>query len=189
MKKIEPEKKFSQNLGIFLILWLTLAIMLIGLFGCTSPKKAMSVLDSNPLIASDYCAKKYPVKDSIIFKDVLTFDTLVIDGEIVIDTLWKIHQDTVTREIVKTLPGKVITKTVTNVKEVYKENTARVENLQIQLSDCLLAKDVIAEKYKAAKESGEGFKKQRNKWRFRFFCLLAVIAGWKFLQYRYGLKF
>ena len=105
------------------------------LLSCNSEKKlqkSIKRLNDNPIESAKYCADKYPVKDTIII-DSTKFDTLYV-GEYIFDTTYVDKKDTVVKYITKTLPEKVITKTVT--KEILRENTARVEQFREQYISC-----------------------------------------------------
>lgn len=41
-------------------------IIVFGVTSCTTERKAIKFLDKHPLVAADYCATKYPVKESVI---------------------------------------------------------------------------------------------------------------------------
>ncbi len=167
------------------ILWAIIwaAISLIALFfflSCNTPQKAMQTLDQNPKDAAKYCADKYPVKDSIIVKDSVSFDTIYVGEDVVFDTVYENRTDTVVRVITKTLPAKVVTKTVTQVKEVFRENTARVTHLEISLADCNKQVGELIEDAKEKAGKISALKKERNKWRLYFFVLLFTTIAWKF---------
>jgi hypothetical protein len=173
---------------LFSILILAGIIVLCFLcFSCNPTQKAIKRLDKNPEAASEYCAAKYPTKDSIVINDVISYDT--VTNEVVeVDTIYKVedYSDTVIMEVTKTLPAKTIVKKVAQIKEVFRENTARLANLEIRnaVSDAEKAKlieqgDLYVKKIKE-------LKRERNKWRLYFFILLAatltVLVREKFLK-------
>ena len=158
-------------------------ILTCAVISCGNPvRKAISTLDNSPVDAAKYCADKYPVKDSIVYKDSLRLDTLYM-GDIVFDTV--VTKDTV--YITKTLPAKTITKTIAQVKEVFRENTARVTQLQLELA----AKQQEADKLQGdlAKSEGETklYKGQRNKARLNLWLVIAVAGARTFRKRLLGL--
>ena len=95
--------------------------------------KAVALVTSRPLLLAQLCSQHFPIHDTIIVrKDSLVLDTIY---ELPYnDTI--VTQDTV--YIVKTLPAKIITKTIYKEREVVKENTAKIEEqkqLYIQCED------------------------------------------------------
>ena len=83
--------------------------LLLFLFSCNTQKRAMKYLDENPFKAAEYCAEKFPVKDtSYILDSVLLFDTLYLENTIY-DTL-QIKGESIIIE--RSLPTKTITKTI-----------------------------------------------------------------------------
>lgn len=135
--------------------------------------KAVRTMDSDPEQAAWYCAIKFPVKDTIIYRDSVTYDT-IINENYIHDTA-TIH-DTTT--ITNTSPAKTLVKTVYKVKEIVRENTAKVQALEYALSDAtkLIAKK-DAQVDECQKESNEwkGLAKKRFWW---LLLLIAAVAGW-----------
>ena len=106
------------------------------------------------------CADEFPVKEVFIKGDsVLLFDTLYV-GENIFDTVYKTFNDTVTRVITKTLPAKIITKTIHVTDTIVKENTARIEDFNIQLRN----KDIENGILKADRDNWKSKAKQRFWW-------------------------
>jgi len=158
------------------------AAILLGalVLSCNVQQKAINTFNKHPELSSLYCAEKYPVKDTVIIrKDSISFDTLVLEN-MVIDTIHSVYNDTVFQTVTKTLPAKTITKTVTQVKEVIRENTERVKQLEMSLQACDLVNSDLTKEVKEQTDRANDFKKLRNKWRLYFFILLAAVVGWKF---------
>ena len=144
------------------------AMLLIGVFSSCNPQrkiqKAERVLKDNNALAK-ICADEFPVKEIYIKGDsVLTLDTLYIGGEVVYDTVET--KDTVTITITKTLPAKVITKTILVTDTVVKENTARVADL----TNIVNKKDTEIAVLQADRDNWKAKAKQRFWW-------LMVLAG------------
>jgi hypothetical protein len=135
--------------------------------------KAVRTMDSDPEQAAWYCAIKFPVKDTIIYRDSVTYDT-IINENYIHDTA-TIH-DTTT--ITNTSPAKTLVKTVYKVKEIVRENTAKVQALEYALSDAtkLIAKK-DAQVDECQKESNEwkGLAKKRFWW---LLLIIAAVVGW-----------
>jgi hypothetical protein len=152
----------------FFLLNLMLAMMIIGFMqSCTNKiAKARDTFDKNLGEAAKYCADKFPVKEVYIKGDsILTFDTLYVGGDIVIDTVET--KDTVYITVTKTLPAKVITKTVRVTDTVVKENTAMV----FELTNLVKTKD--AQILKITEEKNEWAKKAKQ----RFWLILIIIGA------------
>jgi len=106
-------------------------ILLVLLAGCSVEKRAQKkvawLLAKD--VMDDACARLYPVRDSVVVRDSLHFDTLYVENETYI-------RDTVVREgqtvyiEKKCPPHQVITKTVTRDSFIYRTNTADVERLK-----------------------------------------------------------
>jgi hypothetical protein len=137
-----------------------IAVLLWMLFGCTTTRKAFDIVGrpENSGKLSTLCADKYPVKDSVIVRDSISFDTIYVGSDPVFDTI-RIG-DTV--RIIKTVE-KVVTKTVTQVKEVYRENTARVVSLRKQVEGLSGAVDKAVGERDEWMDAAKQFKGQRNK--------------------------
>jgi len=129
--------------------------------------KAVRTMDSDPEQAAWYCAIKFPVKDTIIYRDSVTYDTIINENYI---------HDTTT--ITNTSPAKTLVKTVYKVKEIVRENTAKVQALEYALSDAtkLIAKK-DAQVDECQKESNEwkGLAKKRFWW---LLLIIAAVVGW-----------
>jgi len=148
-------------------------IMILLLFSsCSTVQKAKQTLNDNPRDAAEYCADKFPVKDSIVIRDSITTDT-IYQGETFFDTVYTTDTDTVTRTVTKVLPGKIITNTVTQVKEVFRENTATVAALQITVSDCL---NEVNRKDKAITETTDSRDTWKKKAKQRWWIIIALVA-------------
>ena len=150
---------------------------LIGLLsGCMTPEKAKAFLVDKGKLA-EICADTYPVKTEYIKGDsTVVFDTLHVGNDPVFDTL--ITLDTV--YITKTLPGKVIQKTIRVTDTVVKENTARVEQYRKEAVSEQVAKEKAQSERDGLKADVKVLKKQRNKWRLWFFLLLSSVIIYKF---------
>jgi len=133
------------------------AILLMALvLSCNVQQKAINTFNKHPELSSLYCAEKYPVKDTVIIrKDSISFDTLVLEN-MVIDTIHSVYNDTVFQTVTKTLPAKTITKTITQVKEVIRENTARVKQLELSLQACDLVNNDLSKEVKTQTDRGNG---------------------------------
>ena len=150
---------------------LFILILFIG-SGCITPKKAVDVLSrpKNEPVLSELCAFRFPVKDSIIKGDsVIRFDTL-----------WETYTDTLISEpqvIIETrIVPKTVTKTVVVRDTIIRENTAKISVLGSQIAKLNEANRILSEKNAEISQERDGYKDQRNKWKFRFFLLLAIVG-------------
>jgi hypothetical protein len=147
-----------------------LLLLLIILTGCATQKKADKFYAKHPELLALKCATKYPVKDSIIKGDsVVRFDTL-----------WETFTDTLISEpqvIIETkLVPKTVTKTVVVRDTIIRENTAKISVLGSQIAKLNEANRILSEKNAEISQERDGYKDQRNKWKFRFFLLLAIVG-------------
>lgn len=130
---------------IFTIIVLSL---LIGcLQSCLTPEKAKSFLERKNKLA-EICADEFPVRDSLVVRDSVSFDTLYIEdpGYQFVNPIYRVDTsfgnttpigiyDNASPLTPLTSPKKmVITKTVRHDSLIYRENTARVEALQFEKS-------------------------------------------------------
>ena len=145
--------------------------------------KAIDELNKHPIESAKYCADKYPVKDTVIYRDSVAFDTLYM-GEYVFDTT--VVKDTV--YITKTVP-KTITKTVTQVKEVLRENTARVKEFEGKYLTCESKYQSLFLDYEKSVKQGFDYRKQRDKMRLWFWILVGAIGAYTFLRVKKILPF
>ena len=145
-----------------------LFLIFVFLIGCSSEKqiqRAKNRLSANPLEAAAFCSASFPNKETIIYRESLTLDTIYLELERV-DTL--IENDTV--RIITTSPAKVITKTLVKYKEVQIENTAKIEEQRQLLIKCEGRYDALQKKFEKSEE-------QRKAWRKKFYWIIFVILG------------
>ena len=147
-------------------------VLLVLLGACTTPRKAVDVLSrpKNEPQAAEFCATKYPVKDSIIKGDsVIRFDTL-----------WETYTDTLISEpqvIIETkIVPKTVTKWVTIRDTIVRENTAKISVLNSQNAKSAAVIRNLTEKTHELTQERDTFKHERNKWKLRFFLLLGIFG-------------
>lgn len=148
---------------------------------CITPKKAVDVLSrpKNEPVAAEFCATKYPVRDSIIKGDsVIRFDTL---WGLVTDTLISEPQVIIETKYVP----KSVTKTITVRDTIVRENTAKVSVLNSQIANFIDDNRKISRWNTELTQERDGYKSERNKWKFRFFLLLFGVG----LAYAAKVKF
>lgn len=150
----------------------TTAALILAISGCVTPKKAVDVLSrpKNEPVLSELCAYRYPVKDSIIKGDsVVRFDTL-----------WETYTDTLISEpqvIIETkIVPKTVTKWVTIRDTIVRENTAKISVLNSQIAKSAAVIRNLTEKTHELSQERDTFKHERNKWKLRFFLLLAIFG-------------
>lgn len=123
----------------FLVAMVIMSTMLI--VGCLSScnpqrkiQKAEQVLKAADALAK-ICADEFPIKTEYIKgKDSISFDTLYVDGiindtTILVDTVTKL----VTKVVTKSLPAKIITKTIRIVDTIREENPATIKVLKDEI--------------------------------------------------------
>ncbi len=115
-------------------------IFLLG--GCLSQKKVVHYLNENHQISADYCAEKFPVKDSIYVKDtVVLYDTLQLQGVVVYDTLSVKGEPVIIERACP--PTKVITKTVRVDSVITRRDIAQETSLRLTIKRLSLSNELL----------------------------------------------
>jgi hypothetical protein len=160
-----------------LAVWVLMVMLLISIGSCTTAKKATRYMYEHEDVAAKVCSVLFPVKDSIVVRDTTIFDSIYVepspyDTTIICDTL-----EVEKRVTIQCPPTKVIKETRYKDTTIYRTNTAKEAHLQA-LND--KAKETLLE----AREQlvkGELLVKQlnadKNKWKLRFFILLAAFGA------------
>jgi len=133
--------------------------------------KAVKIMNDQPDQAAWYCAVKFPVKDTVIYRDSITYDTIV-NTNYFSDTT-TIHDTTTI-----TSPAKTLIKTVYKVKEIVRENTAKVQALEYALTEStkiISKKDSEVDECREKSNEWEKLAKKRFWW---LLLLIAAVAGW-----------
>ena len=133
--------------------------------------KAVKIMNDQPDQAAWYCAVKFPVKDTVIYRDSITYDTIV-NTNYFSDTT-TIHDTTTI-----TSPAKTLVKTVYKVKEIVRENTAKVQALEYSLTEStkiISKKDSEVDECREKSNEWEKLAKKRFWW---LLLLIAAVAGW-----------
>lgn len=118
------------------------------------------------------CAERFPLKDTIIYKDSVKLDT-IYQGIHTIDTVF----DKDTMKVFITLPAKTINKEVVKYRYIYRENTAKVSDFEKKLSVCSSQsanKDLEIAKLRAELNEWQAVAKQR--WWFLWILIFLAIA-------------
>ena len=171
-----------KNIIYKILLTIGVAVMIVGcLSSCLTTQKAKDYLKEKDKLA-EICAETYPVKTEYIKGDSVTvLDTLYV-GENLFDTLYYTIKDTVTRVITKTLPAKIITKTIHVTDTIVKENTARIEDFNIQLRN----KDIENGILKADRDNWKSKAKKRLWW---FLIAVGAIGAYTILKIKKIISF
>jgi len=107
-------------------------LLTIILSSCLTEKKSVKQLaliqNKFPTLIAQNCADKFPIKESIEIREVVTYDTIKS-----IDTL--IKDSIINNEVIRFvyLPGKTITKTIKKDSIIRLENTAKLFVLESKL--------------------------------------------------------
>ena len=107
-------------------------LLTIILSSCLTEKKSVKQLaliqNKFPTLIAQNCADKFPIKESVEIREVVTYDTIKS-----VDTL--IKDSIINNEVVRFvyLPGKTITKTVKKDSIIRLENTAKLFVLESKL--------------------------------------------------------
>ena len=110
-------------------------LLLVG--SCTTQKKAEKYFAKHPEKLAEKCANTFPVKDSIVVKDSISFDTLYLQQEpTILKDSFYLKGDTIIRVVTKECPPAVsLIKTVRHDSIIYRRDMARETVLQYQLQD------------------------------------------------------
>lgn len=146
-------------------------ILIILLFASCNPlKKAQQTFDENKPAAAEYCADRFPVKDSLIKGDTLvTVDTLYVKEYENIVTV-----DTIPMPLPAVTHTRYITKTIRIVDTVIRRDNAREQVLANQARQCNDLQIELINKNTRLSEQVDEMKGKRDKWRIRFFILLGL---------------
>ena len=161
-----------KKLNDFLFYLLMALIAVIVFNGCMTSEKAVAFLKKKDLL-DDTCSANFPVQEKFIKGDsVVTTDTLWgVDYQT--DTL--VTKDTV--YITKTLPSKVITKTISRIDTVVKRDVAYENVLQDEVRKS--RQEASTEKSDKEKVQAE-LKALKDKWRGKIgipWWILVLVAG------------
>ena len=109
-----------------------LLLLTIILSSCLTEKKSVKQLaliqNKFPTLIAQNCADKFPIKESVEIREVISYDTIKS-----VDTL--IKDSIINNEVVRFvyLPGKTITKTIKKDSIIRLENTAKLFVLESKL--------------------------------------------------------
>jgi hypothetical protein len=107
-------------------------LLTIILSSCLTEKKSVKQLaliqNKFPSLIAQNCADKFPIKESVEVREVVTYDTIKS-----VDTL--IKDSLINNEVIRFvyLPGKTITKTIKKDSIIRLENTAKLFVLESKL--------------------------------------------------------
>jgi hypothetical protein len=151
---------------------------LLVLIGCTTQKKATNYFNNHPDQLAPICADKFPVKDSLVTRDSVRFDTLFIEGDpVVLKDSFYIKGDTVVKQVTKECPKvQTIVKTVIKDSIHYVENTARVAMLLNQVKEL---SDKV-EKCQTMSDKLQDKVKHKNKVIWWLIIVVAIESLWIF---------
>lgn len=150
------------------------AVIGLALLSCNAEKqlqKAETRLSHAGRLAN-ICADRFPSRDSIIVRDSITTDTLLL-GEYIFDTI-RVN-DTIV--ITKRVP---VVKTVHKILYKFRERTDKIEAIQFQLEAC---NKEFADMSLGVMETQKALDQAKKDVRFYFWWLLVVIVfslGWTF---------
>ena len=149
-----------------ILLWVCIFIFI----GCSEVRRlerSMIRLDKDKAVAANYCDTRFPSRDTTIYKDSIHYDTLFQINPTEIDTIYKNDTTVVT---VTSPTNKIVVKTITKIKEVIKEPTAKIEEQRNLYLNC-------ETKYQSLFIKWEGADKERKTWKERFWWLLLVLCA------------
>ena len=172
----------------FLMAMVIMSTMLI--VGCLSScnpqrkiQKAEQVLKDADALAK-ICADEFPIKTEYIKgKDSISFDTLYVDGiindtTILVDTVTKL----VTKVVTKSLPAKIITKTIRIVDTIREENPATIKVLKDEIGVYKIRNGVL----EADRDNWKVKAKQRLWW---FLIAVGAIGAYTILKIKKIISF
>ena len=109
-----------------------LLLLTIILSSCLTEKKSVKQLaliqNKFPTLIAQNCADKFPIKESVEIREVVTYDTIKSTDTLIKDSI-------INNEVIRFvyLPGKTITKTIKKDSIIRLENTAKTFVLENQL--------------------------------------------------------
>lgn len=154
-----------------------------GFSSCYTPKKAekqvLKAAAVHPEVVSRIAARLYPPKDSTVFRDIINFDTLYMPEYTISDTVYSHDTVVITHRV--EIP-KTVVKTLTQTKEVYRENTARVENMAHQIDGLTKGISMLEVEVGVLKDKLKTSQSKNNKKTFIISGLVLAILGYLFLK-------
>jgi hypothetical protein len=170
--------KNTNNIAFVLFIAIYTTLLCLVLFSCTTERKATGYFREHPEKLAPICAEEFPVKDSLVVKDSVRFDTLWIEGEpVILKDSFYIKGDTIVKVITKECPKvSTVIKTVTRDSIHYVENTARVVMLQNQIKSSQLEN----QKLQAQIALLQGKVKGKNKVIWWLAVFVAILTAWTF---------
>jgi hypothetical protein len=160
----------------------------VGLMSCTTPKKVQKRIYKSVNTLKKYgaldstCATEYPIRESIVYRDSVHFDTLYTEGLHLIDTVYLdgkpivIHRQCPDAQVVT----KYVTKEVTKIQE----NTARVSMLQGNIEQLEGISEGKDKDIAVLKDRLGEAKKSRNWWMIACLITWAIVALYVVLKMR-----
>jgi len=109
-----------------------LLLLTIILSSCLTEKKSVKQLaliqNKFPTLIAQNCADKFPIKESVEIREVITYDTIKSTDTLIKDSI-------INNEVIRFvyLPGKTITKTIKKDSIIRLENTAKLFVLESKL--------------------------------------------------------
>ena len=109
-----------------------LLLLTIILSSCLTEKKSVKQLaliqNKFPSLIAQNCADKFPIKESVEIREVISYDTIKSTDTLIKDSI-------INNEVIRFvyLPGKTITKTIKKDSIIRLENTAKTFVLENQL--------------------------------------------------------
>lgn len=160
---------------------LIIVLVSVALFfsSCMTPQKAVSYLKKKNLL-SDTCAANFPVKDSIVVRDSVSFDTLYLETlpEDVIDFS---KEDSVVKQQVRTQVKTIlVTKTVRHDSIIIRRDIAHESVLDKQISKqnfLIIEQDKTIAVKEAKIAEQKGTISQKNRFIFKMWLLIALLVA------------
>lgn len=109
-----------------------LLLLTIILSSCLTEKKSVKQLaliqNKFPTLIAQNCADKFPIKESVEIREVISYDTIKSTDTLIKDSI-------INNEVIRFvyLPGKTITKTIKKDSIIRLENTAKLFVLESKL--------------------------------------------------------
>lgn len=165
-KMLASKSKLSYASVLMIIFYVAL--------GCNVDKRLQKaeILLAEKGKLPEICAVRFPLRDSIVYRDTVKYDTLY-EGIYSVDTVY--DRDTV--KVFLTLPAKIITKEVIKYRDVYRENTSKVVDCQNKNEE--LVKNLVKfeeERTKLLKELGSWKSVAKQRWWFLWILLVIALA-------------
>jgi hypothetical protein len=143
-------------------------------FSCNKEARKLQTtqeyLFNHPDYAASFCAEQFPVKDSVIVRDSISYDTIYFEPDTIIKNGEIIYLD-------KNCPIKTVIKTFRKDSVIWKRDYAEERRLQLALQSCQLNSNDLVKSNLRLTTISEQWKDIARKRLWWLILLIALITG------------